>query len=244
MSTNRAATANSSFYGSKEGNDSLILINSDTVVEKKDFVATGVLTYVMGDIIEIEIPQFEVFQLGDKVKLTIYSQTGLFVFESTIVAKDKGALIVINPPENRKKFTEKREFPRVTVSGTGILHGMHDTIKNHKHKFDDPIHFPLHNISMSGVGFTLSPELLLSSDARLEVELNLGFPIPCVTQIVRKEKHATGIYYGAQYIEVPREKTTALRAYILKKQVETYFVKKREELHKKAVQDNQSVAND
>jgi c-di-GMP-binding flagellar brake protein YcgR len=195
-----------------------------------------VLTYVMGDIIEIEIPQFDIFQLGDKVKLTIYSKTGMFVFDSTVVAKDYGSLIVINPPENRRRFTENREFPRVSVDSAGYLHGLRDTLKNERQSLEEPIQFSLENISMNGLGFTVSYDLKINPQIHLEVELDLGFPMPCVTQIVRKEKHASGIYYGVRYIEVPQEKTNALRAFILKNQVETYFVKKRDDIHKKAVQ--------
>lgn len=231
------------YYGSKEGNDPNTLMNSETVVEKIDFVSTGILTYVQGDIIEIEIPQFDVFQLGDKVKLSVYSKTGMFVFETTVVAKDFGSLIVINPPENRKRFTENREFPRVSLESGGMLHGLHDMTRNKKQSFDAPIHFSLQNISMSGLGIMFSYDLGITSQSHLEVELDLGFLLTCKAQIIRKERQTSGIYYGAEYIEVPKEKTNALRAFILKNQVETYFVQKREVLHKKAMQEKKFAAN-
>ncbi|WP_230633011.1 flagellar brake protein [Paenibacillus athensensis] len=225
----------SQFYGSKEGSDAAVLIDSKTVLEKKDFVATGILTYALGDIIEVELPQYNVFHLGDKVKLTVYTKSGLFVFESTIVAKDNGALIVINPPENRKKFTEKRDFPRIDITQGGVLHTLHDTIRSRRQRLEKPMGISIKNISMSGIGFTLDSNLLIENQTRLEVELNLGFSMPCIAEVVRKETLDSGLYYGAKYIEVPREKTNALRAFILKSQVETYFVRKREESHMKAV---------
>ncbi|SEC32022.1 PilZ domain-containing protein [Paenibacillus sp. GP183] len=234
----------STFYGSKEGNDTGILINCETVVEKEDFVSTGVLTYVFGDIIEIEIPQFDVFKLGDKAKVTVYSKSGLFVFETTVVAKEFGSLIVINPPENRKRFSEKREFPRISVKSKGVLRALSDPKRNQKQSFDEPIDFALENISMNGLGFSLTLDVDIHSESHLEVELDLGFPLSVVTQIVRKEKLDSITYYGAEYIEVPKEKTNALRAFILKNQVEMYFVKKREDKHKKAVQEKKFVANE
>ena len=51
-----------------------VLIDSRAVLGKDDFVATGVLTYAQGDIIEIELPEYDVFQLGDKVKMTVVYQ--------------------------------------------------------------------------------------------------------------------------------------------------------------------------
>jgi c-di-GMP-binding flagellar brake protein YcgR len=225
------------FYGSKEGNDIHTLIDSKTVVEKKAFVSTGVLTYVMGDIIEIEITQFDVFNLGDPVKLTVYSKTGLFVFDTTVIAKADGSLIVLNPPEIQRKFVEKREYPRVSVKGGGLLYAVRDISNANKMSFDEPIHFPIENISLSGLGFTLTDEIEIHVKSRLEAELDLGFRMPCVVEIVHKDKHPAGVYYGAKYIEVPKDKTTALRAFILTNQVESYFVKKREDAHKDAVQE-------
>jgi hypothetical protein len=233
----------SHFYGSKEGNDTGILMDRQTVVEKKDFVSTGVLTYVLGDIIEVEISQFNVFELGDKVKLTVYTASGMFVFETTVVAKDSGSLIVINPPENRRKFTEKREFPRIDVQKQGVLFGFYEPVIKKKDTFEKPIQFAVDNISMSGLGFIIDFDMGIKPNNHLQVELDLGFQLDCDTEIVRKQKSATGIYYGAQFINMPLEKMNALRAFVLKSQVETYFVKKREEMHERALQEKKSVAN-
>ncbi|MBP1992571.1 PilZ domain-containing protein [Paenibacillus eucommiae] len=223
-------------YGSKEGNDAEILIHSKTVVEKKDFVSTGILTYALGDIIEIEIAQYNAFQLGDKVKLTAYSKSGIFVFESTVVAKEFGSIIVINPPENRKKFSDKRAHPRVVVSSGGFLHSIHDFSKGQKQSFEKPFTFSIRNVSLSGLGFTIAHELELHDKMELEVELSLGFPMSCMAQIVRIEKRPSFTFCGTRYIGLAKEKSNALRAFILKSQVELYFDQKRETKHRKAVQ--------
>lgn len=228
-------------YGSKEGNDAEILIDSKAVLDKSDFVAAGIVTYVLGDIIEIELPQYYVFQLGDKVKITVYSKSGLFVFETSVVAKDEGSIILINPPDNRKKFTEKREHPRIDVVQGGLLHSLHDNNKRNKHSFEHPISLSVKNISLSGVGFVIEnnmnadQNMNLENSARLDIELLLGFSISCVTEIVRREALGSGFYYyGARYIEIPENKTNALRAFILKNQVEAYFVQKQDIKLKKA----------
>jgi c-di-GMP-binding flagellar brake protein YcgR len=218
-------------YGRKEGNDADILIDSRAVLSKNDFVSTGVLTYALGDIIEVELPQLEAFQLGDKVKMTIYSKSGLYVFETTVVAKDQGSVIVLNPPENRKKFTEKREFPRIDITQDGLLYCVHNKHKNNKHQFETPIGLSIRNISMNGLGFTIDDnsivEKIVDKHSHLEVELLLGFSLSCMTEIVRKEKKDTSFYYGAIFVDVPDTKTNALRGFILKNQVEAYFDQKR-----------------
>jgi hypothetical protein len=234
------------FYGSKEGNDADVMIDSKTMLSKHDFVSTGVLTYALGDIVEVELPEFDVFGLGDKVKMTVYTKSGLFVVETTVVAKDHGSVIVLNPPENRRKFTEKREFPRVDVTNEGLLFGLHDLNKRKKHQFDNPIGISIKNISVNGLGFTIDDnamvEKIVQKHVHLEVELNLGFSIACTMEIVRKEKLNSGFYYGASYITVPEEKTNALRGFILKNQIETYFVQKRDNQIKKALE-KKSTAN-
>jgi c-di-GMP-binding flagellar brake protein YcgR len=232
------------YYGSKEGNDAAILIDSKAVVEKKEYVATGVLTYALGDIAEIEIPQYSVFNLGDKLKVTVYTRNGIFVFESTVVAKDTGSLIIINPPENRRKFTEKREHARVDVKHKGFLHELNDVMKKRKQTFSDPVDFTVNNISMSGVGFTLSYDLGLTTKSHLQVELDLGFRLPLLTEVIRKEKNSEGNYYGVKYIDLPKDNANALRGFILRNQVESYFIQKKENMHKRAIQDKKSAVNE
>ncbi|OPH51302.1 hypothetical protein BC351_34605 [Paenibacillus ferrarius] len=234
------------FYGSKEGYDADVMLESKAVLSKEDFVSTGVLTYALGDIIEVELPEFDVFNLGDKLKMTVYTKSGLFVLATTVLAKEQGSLIVLNPPENRRKFTEKREFPRVDVTNGGLLFGLQDVNKRNKHQLDNPIAISIKNISINGLGFTVDDntmvEKIIQKHSQLEVELNLGFLMPCTMEVVRKEKTDSGFYYGACYLSVPEEKINALRGFILKNQIETYFVQKREMQIKKAME-KKSVAN-
>ena len=70
----------------------------------------------------------------------------------------------------------------------------------------------------------------------LQVELDLGFELPCMLEIIRKEKLEDSYYYGASFESVPAEQSNALRGFILRNQIETYFVQKRDDEYKKAME--------
>ncbi|NOU66830.1 PilZ domain-containing protein [Paenibacillus sp. LMG 31461] len=233
-------------YGSKEGYDAEVLMHCRAVVAKDDFVSTGILTYAQGDIMEIELPEYDVFQLGDKTKMTLYTKSGLFVFHSTVVAREPGSLIVINPPENRKKFSEKREFPRVDVKNVGYIAGFQNVTQKEQHHLENPIEFSIKNMSMNGIGFIINDNSMidgiLHKKCRLQVELDLGFEMLCRLEIIRKEKQEDGYYYGASFESVPAEQSNTLRGFILRNQIETYFEQKRDEEFKKAME-KKSAAN-
>jgi c-di-GMP-binding flagellar brake protein YcgR len=214
-------------------NPSTVLIHSRTVVEREDFVSTGLLTYAEGDILEVEIPEFKVFELGDSVKLTVYSAGGIFTFQSTVVAKDQGCLIMINPPQNRQRFIEKRNNPRLEVNEKGKIHALDSQGTNEKLPLDEAIMLTVHNISVSGLGFSIEQETDLGNSMVIEVELDLGFPMLCVAEIIRREKIEKGYYYGARYVELAADTANSLRAFVLKKQVESHFNKKKWDLVKR-----------
>lgn len=209
-----------------------ILLNSRVAVEKRDFVSTGILTYAEGDILEVEISEYKAFELGDTVKLTVYSPGGIYTFQSTVVAKDQGALMVINPPQNRSRFAEKRENPRVHVKHDGHLLSIREPnaelqlLKEH-------VALEVRNISISGLGFILPSDIELSKHAMADVRLDLGFEMPCQVEIIRLDPGETVIYYGARYIDMPTDKANALRAFVLKKQVENHFSSKRDDFNKR-----------
>jgi c-di-GMP-binding flagellar brake protein YcgR len=221
------------YTSEKFKNPAGVLLHSRTVVEKKDFVSTGLLSYAEGDILEVEIPEYKIFDLGDSVKLSVYSAAGIYTFQSTVVAKDNGALIVINPPQNRRRFIEKRENPRIEVNEKGTLHSIISTQTNEKQPFGAGVGLTVHNISVSGLGFAIKEDLDLGQSTVIEADLDLGFKMPCVAEIVRREKIEVGYYYGARYMEMEPDKANSLRAFVLKKQVESYFSKKNIELIKR-----------
>ncbi|KRF19282.1 PilZ domain-containing protein [Paenibacillus sp. Soil787] len=134
------------------------------------------------------------------------------------------------------------------VTHTGLLFGLQDMNKRNKHQFENPLSISIKNISINGLGlgFTINNNAMIDKivqkHSQLEVELDLGFTIPCLMEIVRKEKVENGFYYGASYIDIPQEKTNVLRGFILTNKIETYFVQKREAQFKK-VTEKKSAAN-
>ncbi|TVY09381.1 PilZ domain-containing protein [Paenibacillus cremeus] len=209
-----------------------ILMQSRTVVEKKDFVSTGVLTYAEGDILEIEIAEYKAFKLGESVKLTVYSPGGIYPFESTVVAIDHGALMVINPPQNRNLFAEKRESPRVNVSQSGKITSITKPFRI-KQPLESQVELLVQNISVIGVGFKVLDMIDIPKLAKVDVSLDLGFELACSVEIVRTEPLEVGCFYGAKYIDLPADKMNPLRAFVLKHQVMNHYSVKREEEEKR-----------
>ncbi|NOU95006.1 PilZ domain-containing protein [Paenibacillus sp. LMG 31456] len=227
MTKAAAASSNYDYKDEKYKSPAGILLHSRTVVEKDGFVSTGLLTYAEGDIIEVEIPEYKVFNLGDSVKITVYSPGGIYTFLSSVVAKHQGALIIINPPLNQNRFVEKRESPRVRVNQKGSLHAVSWLHLDEKQKLTDTIGLTVQNISVSGIGFVLSDEGFdLGSASVIEAELDLGFKLPIVAEIIRRESLFEGYYYGARYVDMEIERVTSIRAFVLKMQVESYFKEK------------------
>jgi hypothetical protein len=209
-----------------------IMVHCRTVVEKKDFVSTGILTFAEGDMLEVEISDFGRFDLGENVKLTVYTPAGIYIIPSTIVGKDTGSLMIINPPENQRRFAEKREFPRIDVDRSGIVAST-AAREGRRHVFDRPLPFQLKNISLSGIGFTVPADVVLDSSTEVEMELDLGTIIPCVAEIVRSERENESIYYGARYIRVADDKLNSIRAFILREQIAAYSATKKREDRKR-----------
>jgi c-di-GMP-binding flagellar brake protein YcgR len=210
-----------------------ILIHCRTVVEKKDYVSTGVLTYAEGDMVEVEIGDYQLFDLGAIVKLTIYSPVGIFMFNTTVIAKEKSYLILINPPENRRKFSEKRKETRIDIDRRGFLHGIWPLRSSEKEAFETPVAVSVNNISQSGIGFTVDGDLKLNIGEQIEIAADLGIKVLCKAQIIRMEEPVAGTQYGAEIIDITDEQTIALRAFILKSQVVHRSQLKKEEVQKR-----------
>lgn len=211
-----------------------ILENCRTVVEKRDFVSTGIMSIAAGDMLEVEISDYDRFILGEQVKLNVYTPAGIYMIASTIVGKDTGSLIMINPPDNQKKFEDKRKHPRVEVTQTGLVASViRPDGKGTLGELARPLEFQVRNISLSGIGFTLEEEIKLDPSCHVEMEIHLGTVIPCVAEIVRSEADEAGIYYGARYVRMPDEKLNSLRAFILREQIAAHSMMKRSDQKKR-----------
>ncbi|MEX2459721.1 MAG: PilZ domain-containing protein [Paenibacillaceae bacterium] len=196
-----------------------ILVHCRTVVEKKDYVSTGILTYAEGDMVEIEIGDYHVFDLGNIVKLTIYTPAGIFMFNTTVIAKDEGFLILINPPENRRKFSEKRKEMRVEVERHGALYGHWLQGDQEKKIFSQPIKVLVSNISQTGIGFIMQSNLKLNQGEHVDIAVDIGVKLTCKAEIKRMDETAAGTLYGGEIKDISAEHNKALRAFVLKSQV-------------------------
>ncbi len=204
-----------------------ILLNSTTVIERKDNVSSGILTFVEGDMLEVETSDFKKFALGEMVKVIIYTPHGIFTFSSTVIAKDHGSIIVINPPENRKKFAERRIHTRVDIEREGVLKINYVQTNSEMQALPITHKISLNNISTGGIGFTIEGDLTLRKGERIEITVDIGLKLSCDVQIMRTEQPALGIYYGAELTGTSTEQINMLRSFILKSQVEKHLIRKK-----------------
>lgn len=210
-----------------------ILMHCRTVVEKKDFVSTGILAYAEGDMLEVEISDYNRFELGENVKLTVYTPAGIYIIPSTIVGRDTGSLMVINPPDNQRRFAEKRAFPRVEVDREGFVASMTNVGQGKRQVFEKPMPLRLRNISLGGIGFSLPQDVALDASTEVEMELDIGTLVPCVAEIVRTQRDSEGVYYGARYTRVDDDKLNSIRAFILREQISAHSAMKKQEDRKR-----------
>lgn len=198
------------------------IVDARTVVEKQDYVATGVLTYAEGDLLEIELTEYELYDLNDAVKITIYSPVGIHMIDTKIIAKYSGAIIVLHPPHEQARFEDKRRFPRILSDKTGSIQAIKDAVK--LQSFQPHIIFRLKDISMEGIGFTIAEahqEFKLHTHLVAELDLNMNWS--CGLRIVRTSRDEAGRFYGAELVHPSEEAKRQLRAYILKQQIENHY---------------------
>jgi len=206
-----------------------ILLNSRTVMEKKEYVSTGILTFVEGDMIEIEIGDYKVFELGDMVKITVYTPIGIFMFTSSVIAKEEGSLVVINPPENRQKFAEKRVHTRLDIEKPGKLEGVRTFERDQLQIFQTPLQILVKNVSMNGIGFIMEDKYKLEGGMYIMFSADIGIRLSCGAMITRNDRRSPNAdsYYGAELHDVPADQMKALRAFMLTKQIEKYLDSKK-----------------
>ncbi|RUS47758.1 PilZ domain-containing protein [Cohnella sp. AR92] len=195
------------------------LLHCRTVVEKQNFVSTGIMTRAEGELFEIELNEFELFELGESVKLTVYSPAGIQSFHSIVFAKYDGAIAIIQPPAVSQRFQEKREFFRVEASGEAqIIRLVRDD--GEVRTLSTPLEAKLRDISLGGVGLVMPPHEEMKQVSRIGAVLHLGFPFACDLEVVRRERLLDEIHYGFRMKAVDTEMLRPLRAFILRNQVE------------------------
>jgi hypothetical protein len=199
-----------------------VLLHCRTVVEKSNFVSTGVMTHVEGELFEVELPEYNLFELGEAVKLTVYSPVGIQSIPSIVFAKYEGAIALIQPPKINKKFDEKREHPRVKVDGqVQILQILSD--KGESSTLKEPIMAAISNISLTGIAFEAPDLPEFRKEARLKGYVEVGFGFECEIDINRSDREEDKYVFGGRMNILQPEMLRPLRALILKSQVERHI---------------------
>jgi hypothetical protein len=209
-----------------------VLLHCRTVVEGKNFLTTGVMTHVEGELFEVELHQFEKFELGETVKLTIYSPAGIQSMPSVVFAKYEGAIALLQPPELHKRFKERREHPRVDITGNAqIIHVLKEP--GHELELTEPMELTVHDISISGIGFSGPDSSHLGQNMKMKAQVHIGIGFSCVLEIVRREPQEERILWGAKMLVLEPEMRRPLRALILRQQVEKHAQMRREMIEKR-----------
>jgi hypothetical protein len=195
-----------------------VLLHCRTVVEGKNFVTTGLMTNVEGELLEVELHEFDQFELGETVKLTIYSPAGIQSMPSVVFAKYEGAIAVLQPPDLNRRFTERREHPRVEITGNAqILHVLNE--KGEELVLEETAPLTVHDISISGISFSGQDAPHLFQSSRLKANVEIGFGFSCELEIVRREQQEDVLHYGAIMRVIEPDMLRPLRAFILRQQV-------------------------
>ncbi len=196
-----------------------VLLHCRTVVEGKNFVTTGVMTHVEGELFEVELPEFEQFELGETVKLTVYSPAGIQSMSSIVFAKYEGAIALLQPPELQKRFKERREHPRVEIDGNAmILRVLGDS--GEEREIQSPESLTIHDISISGISFSGPDAPHFATKSRLKATIEIGISFDCELEIVRRERQENRMQCGAKMHVLEPEMLRPLRALILRQQVQ------------------------
>lgn len=196
-----------------------VLLHCRTVVEGKNFVTTGVMTHLEGELFEVEVPEFDQFELGETVKLTVYSPAGIQSMPSIVFAKYEGAIALLQPPDVQKRFKERREHPRVEINGNAhIVNVLNDS--GEEMAVDNGVELTIHDISISGISFSGLDSPHFAAKSRLKAKVEIGFGFNCELEIVRRERQEDRMHCGAKMHVLEPEMLRPLRALILRQQVE------------------------
>ncbi|OXS52367.1 hypothetical protein B1A99_34410 [Cohnella sp. CIP 111063] len=196
-----------------------VLLHCRTVVEGKNFVTTGVMTHVEGELFEVELPEFEQFELGETVKMTVYSPAGIQSMSSIVFAKYEGAIALLQPPELQKRFKERREHPRVEIEGKAQIVRVLGS-SGEEREIDDSDGLTIHDISISGISFSGMDAPHFATKSRLRATVEIGISFDCELEIVRRERQENGMHCGAKMHVLEPEMLRPLRALILRQQVQ------------------------
>ena len=151
------------------------LIGCNMAIEGDKIVHTGIISLVEGDCIEIELPQYKQFKLGDNVRAIIYSPEGMINFKTSVIAIDVGTIVLIIPT-NLHNLLNKRKDPRVEFVLTGHVYSITDAAIKETNNLKQPEPITIINMSLGGIGF-ISNTLKINNNSVLFLEMPLDPPL-------------------------------------------------------------------
>lgn len=205
-----------------------VAIGNKVSVEKKDFVSVGMVTFIEGDIIEVELPQAKYYKPGEPIKVTVYSTNGFLILPSSVIAKDNDVIMILNPPENQR-LVQRRQHPRIDLQSDGFIRsivGANQSVQ----VLEEPFPFHLSNISLGGVGFVTAESVPLRNMTVADTELNILGGVECRVEVSRRQTSDLGVYIGARFLDFPQEQLNSLRGFILRLQIDTRVKQRRDEI--------------
>jgi hypothetical protein len=201
-------------------------IGSHAVIESNKCIAMGKVSYVEGEIFEVEFPQYRNFDPGDPVRAIIYSSEGMLRFETAVIAQDTGSVILLTPPKMLALFLKKRKHPRLNVDVAGLIYSYTDAAMSKTHKFPEHKKISIDNISLGGIGF-FAYDMEVGERTVFFTELKFDNPYLCNIEVIHKKQTDQGFYYGGKFANLKNEELNSVRAFILKHQIENYCENKK-----------------
>ena len=192
------------------------IVGSHVTIEGRDTMISGVAVYVEGDIMEIRAVNSSKAQLGEPVKLVVYSPDGLMITQSSVVARDVESVYVLTPVPVIQMYLQRRKQPRVEVKEMARIIALEQAATGSPVQL--PFEIAIQNLSLGGMGIVSSASL--DEQSKVTVEWDLEGPVECRLRIVHKRPASDGYYYGAEITDFPKQKLNLLRAYILRLQIE------------------------
>lgn len=195
------------------------LVGRSVMLEIAGFVSTGIVSHIEGDIIEIDNDNAETYGLGQSAKVVIYAKGGLINFESAIVGKTAGTVIILNPPEIKNSSLQRRQNFRVPVSIQGTVDSIIDG-KGIPLVLDQPVPIHVLDIGLGGIAFHI-PEYELNPGSVLKAELPIGEQVESYHLLVLHSRTGEGNLrvHGCKFQSISDEQLQTLYAFTLGEQI-------------------------
>jgi c-di-GMP-binding flagellar brake protein YcgR len=205
------------------------LVGRNATVETDHVHSTGPISYIEGDIFEVELSKYDMYHPGDTAKIVIYAPGGILQFYTTIIGRDHGAIMLFIPFQIQQLLIRQRKYSRVEVDCEAAI----DSITHPLHQeqtFDPPMNTAIKNVSLGGIGFHVNTPIDLKSLVHVELKLDTTYRF--ALEIIHCNELNGEFYSGGKFKHFPPEKLNSFHAFILKKQIEQRFESKKIEFEK------------